>query len=103
MSNKNIEEKPMLFETPAGDKFWKNRAGNWHRTDGPAIEYANGTKYWFNNGKYHRIGGPAIVYNTGLSVYYIMGKIFKNKEEFFEALSDEEKEIALFSEDFHNA
>ena len=30
-----------------------------HRGDGPAIEWADGTKYWFLNGKRHRIDGPA--------------------------------------------
>lgn len=27
------------------------RNGKFHRTDGPAIEYADGTKYWYLNGK----------------------------------------------------
>jgi hypothetical protein len=25
--------------------------GQWHREDGPAAEYANGTKYWYLQGK----------------------------------------------------
>ena len=25
---------------------------NYHRTDGPAIEFANGDKHWYINGKY---------------------------------------------------
>ena len=31
-----------------------------HRIDGPAVEYTNGSKYWFVEGKYHRLDGPAI-------------------------------------------
>ena len=33
-----------------------------HREDGPAIEGANGSKYWYLNGKLHREDGPAIEY-----------------------------------------
>jgi hypothetical protein len=33
-----------------GDKCWYLH-GNLHREDGPAIEYANGTKYWYLDGK----------------------------------------------------
>jgi hypothetical protein len=25
--------------------------GKWHREDGPAIEFADGTKYWYLDGK----------------------------------------------------
>ena len=31
-----------------------------HRTDGPAVEYADGSKLWLQDGKYHRDDGPAI-------------------------------------------
>ena len=33
-----------------GTKFWFLN-GEYHREDGPAIEYRDGTKYWFLNGK----------------------------------------------------
>ena len=36
-----------------------------HREDGPAIEYANGTKRWYQNGELHRENGPAIEYTDG--------------------------------------
>jgi hypothetical protein len=29
-----------------GDKIWRNSAGQYHRTDGPAVERADGTKAW---------------------------------------------------------
>jgi hypothetical protein len=31
-------------------KQWVNKNGELHRTDGPAIEWADGTKYWYVNG-----------------------------------------------------
>jgi hypothetical protein len=35
-----------------GDRLWTNSEGEYHREDGPAIEYADGDKYWYINGKY---------------------------------------------------
>ena len=34
-----------------GSKRWYNEDGNPHRFDGPAIEYANGTKSWYIEGQ----------------------------------------------------
>jgi len=32
----------------------------YHREDGPALEYNNGDKCWYLYGKLHRLDGPAI-------------------------------------------
>ena len=63
-----------------GDKYWRNKKGKLHRIDGPAVEYVDGYKEW-----------------------HIRDVYFATKEAFFDALTDKEKEIAIFSEDFHNA
>jgi len=34
-----------------GDKFWILE-GKFHREDGPAVEFADGTKAWYYQGKY---------------------------------------------------
>ena len=34
-----------------GDVEYRNSNGKLHRTDGPAVEYADGDKYWFINDK----------------------------------------------------
>ena len=34
-----------------GDKTWKNSAGQYHRTDGPAVERADGSKEWYFKGR----------------------------------------------------
>jgi DNA-binding transcriptional ArsR family regulator len=39
--------------------------GERHRTDGPAIEYPDGSKAWFLNGVLHRVDGPAVEYKDG--------------------------------------
>jgi hypothetical protein len=45
--------------------------GQYHRTDGPAIEYAWGPKYWYLNGQLHREDGPAIEYPDGSKWWYL--------------------------------
>lgn len=110
-----------------GDIIWKNKKGLLHRIDGPAIEGSDGNKYWYRNGKLHRLDGPAIDYNKNKNCsykicdswykngklhriggkadgfnWYKNGKKYRNKDTYFNSLSEEEKQICLFSEDFFN-
>jgi hypothetical protein len=89
------------FEYANGDKFWFQN-DEYHRLDGPAVEGANGYKEWCKNGKTHRLDGPAKQWPSGEKEWYNDGKRFKSKDTFFRSLSKKEKEIALFSEDFLN-
>jgi hypothetical protein len=82
------------------NKLWKNKAGELHRLNGPAIEYANGTKEWYKNGLIHRLDGPAIIRQDGSIDWFKYGTYFENKNDFFESLTEKEKTIALFSKDF---
>ena len=43
-------------------KEYRNELGQYHRTDGPAIEYVSGEKHWYINGQLHRTDGPAVEY-----------------------------------------
>ena len=63
-----------------GDKTWRNSAGQYHRTDGPAIEYANGTKCWCINDQLHRTDGPAIEFASGTKKWYFKGKQISKKK-----------------------
>jgi hypothetical protein len=54
-----------------GDKIWKDSKGKLHRTDGPAIEWSNGSKKWYINGKRHRLDGPAIEYADGSKEWWV--------------------------------
>lgn len=56
-----------------GNKIWRNEKGEYHREDGPAIEYWNGDKEWWVDGKLHRIEGPACKYCDGYKAYYTNG------------------------------
>ena len=68
------------IEHADGTKYWYLN-GKYHREDRsetgvslPAIEYANGDKYWYLNGELHRKDGPAIECADGETRYYINDK-----------------------------
>jgi len=65
-----------------------------HRTDGPAIEYTNGDKSWYIDGKRHRIDGPAIEYVNGYKRWCVDGEEYYSEEEFNE-LMEEAKQLPL--------
>jgi hypothetical protein len=48
-----------------------------HRTDGPAVERADGIKRWYLNGQKHRTDGPAIEYDDGTKVWYLNGQLHR--------------------------
>jgi|SRR6056300_328613 hypothetical protein len=48
-----------------------------HREDGPAIEWAGGTKDWYINDKLHREDGPAIEYADGAKSWYVNGELHR--------------------------
>jgi len=76
------------------------RHGILHREDGPAIEYTDGKKSWWINGKLHREDGPAVEWGDGKIEWLLNGTSFKTKEEWFEALSENQKMKAIYSEHF---
>ena len=55
-----------------GERAWYQN-GQRHRVDGPAIECTNGHRAWFQNGQRHRIDGPAIEFSYGDKSWYING------------------------------
>jgi hypothetical protein len=52
---------------------WRNIEHQLHRLDGPALEYPNGDKYWYQYGNFHRQGGPALEYSGGYKEWWIRG------------------------------
>jgi len=61
-----------------GDKFYygNKKLNKLHREDGPAVEYANGDKYWYVNGIIHRENGPA-AYANGDKYWYVGGQLHR--------------------------
>ena len=49
---------------------WPGTERKLHRLGGPAIEYADGYRAWFQNGQTHRVDGPAIEYSSGRREWY---------------------------------
>ena len=58
------------------DKIWRNKEGELHREDGPAIEHSNGTRFWFKNGLKHREDGPTFIWESGEHEYYLNGQYY---------------------------
>lgn len=72
-----IENKPVRNVDEFGLISWKLN-GQYHREDGPALEYPSGSKAWLRYGEFHRDDGPAIERPREefpyLADYYINGK-----------------------------
>ena len=62
-------------------KHYKN--GKLHRDgDKPAVEYANGHKYYYKNGKQHRDGDkPAVELANGNKIYYKNNKLHRDGDK----------------------
>ena len=57
-----------------GTRRYRNVMGQLHRIGGPAVEFANGHKEWWQYDQRHRIDGPAIEWSNGVRFWYINGK-----------------------------
>jgi hypothetical protein len=63
---------------PDGSRFWF-RHGRMHRTDGPAVERPDGTREWLIDGVHHRDDGPAMeIPATGQSIFYSHGVVHRD-------------------------
>ena len=63
-----------------GNKIYKDEKGRFHREDGPAIIYKDGTKKWYKHGLLHREDGPAVIYSNGFKKWYLDGIEYSKKE-----------------------
>ena len=59
-----------------GTVRYYNSKGDCHRTNGPAVIWADGTKFWYKNGHWHRTNGPAVEYINGHKEWWINDKIY---------------------------
>ncbi len=90
-----IESSPVK-DALTGTIYWKNADGFLHREDGPSIIWKNGDYMWYYLEKAHCAIGPAMkIGNTVL--WYYHGVYFNYQEEWFEALTLEEKRRAIWS------
>lgn len=56
---------------------WYNEQGQFHRENGPAVEWANGSKFWYLNDQRHREDGPAVEWDDGNKEWYLNGKLHR--------------------------
>ena len=82
MSEQDVFEalKYRIEVDKSGTRWYRNNAGRLHRTDGPAVEYADGSKSWFQNGLLHRTDGPAIISKTGVPSFWLNGEYMTPSE-----------------------
>ncbi len=79
-SKKNNPGKSVRTVNERGDVEWRNVNGELHRDgDLPAIEYADGSKAWYQNGLLHRDGDqPAIEDADGSKWWYQNGRYHRD-------------------------
>jgi hypothetical protein len=58
----------------SGTTRWYNANNKLHREDGPAVEWANGDKFWYINDKRHRENGPAVEWSDGSKYWFLNDK-----------------------------
>ena len=61
-----------------GSQFWYLN-GDYHRKNGPAIIWKDGSKHWYKNGVPHRENGPAVIRSNGVVEYWLEGIPYKNE------------------------
>jgi hypothetical protein len=84
--------KDGLHTSGAGTKRWYLN-GQYHRTDGPAIEFADGAKWWYLNGRRHRTDGPATEEADGSKEWFLNDQYY-SFDQWLEAnteLSDQQR------------
>ena len=76
MSDQEVFEalKYRIEVDSSGNRFYRNAASQPHRIGGPAIEFTDGSKFWYQNGKLHRIDGAAVEWAGGSKEWYINGE-----------------------------
>ena len=73
--------KPYIKQLSYVTFYYKDKACSiLHREDGPAIEYADGGKFWWLNGERHREDGPACDYPNGSKIWYLNGEEYSEQE-----------------------
>ena len=63
-----------------GTRRYYNSTDQLHRTDGPAVIWADEHKEWWQNGQRHRIDGPAIECMNGYKRWHINGELLTEAE-----------------------
>lgn len=60
--------------------------GEIHREDGPAVEFADGSKFWLRHGKPHREDGPILESAYGYKLWGLNGVLYPDEASWLVAL-----------------
>ena len=60
--------------------IYRNHLGQIHRVHGPAIEFVDGTKAWYQNDMLHRTDGPAYASPFGFDEWWLDGEVVREWE-----------------------
>jgi len=85
------------YDVMYGVKIWRKN-GEFHRENGPAIEYPDGDKVWYQYGQLHREDGPAIIHLDGTKMWYLNGQHYSEPDYYkrlFELGLISEQELVL--------
>ena len=91
MTIRHREDGPAIEWADGSKEWWFN--GELHREDGPAYEDADGSREWYLNDERHREDGPAIEWGDGTKAWYLNGK--KLTEAEFNARMNPVTELTL--------
>lgn len=61
-----------------GTKIWLDEGGSFHRDDGPAKIYLDGSEEWWLHGNLHRENGPALTEFEMITEWYSYGTIHRD-------------------------
>ena len=76
-SKVRITKETYVWTNETEEGVFHYRDGKLHREDGPAVEYADGSKHWMMNGELHREDGPAAEMHNGTKQYWLNGKMHR--------------------------
>ena len=96
-NKKEIIEESICKVDQYGNKFWYNSKGELHReNDLPAIELANGDKFWYLNDNRHRDNDkPAIECINGHKEWWLNGLCHRENDKPAIEYTDGDKEWYL--------
>ncbi len=58
--------------------YWRNKQGEPHRDDGPAVIETDGTRWWYQRNERHRDDGPAMINADGIRSWWQHGKLHRD-------------------------
>ena len=62
-----------------GTRRWRNKHGQRHRTDGPAVIYLDNTRFWYINDQRHRTDCPAVIDADGSQYWWVNDQNITNE------------------------